>query len=143
MKNKGLGQCRGFDAAGLTFPTKIASPGACLSHFISAPRYKSTSAVAMASIPSVLLRYPKPRFSRIYWSSYSVMATKSYGGHLLCAIPYPEPTQVIKNIQQCHPKLKITYVQTKLPQPGTPGQSVSAGDTISFIALCPVLTKLL
>ena len=55
------------------------------------------------------------------------MANKSYSGHLLCAIPFPEPKEVVDNIRLCHPNLRVTFVQTKLPQPGIQTQHLPAG----------------
>ncbi|KAI9726210.1 MAG: hypothetical protein M1828_001884 [Chrysothrix sp. TS-e1954] len=54
------------------------------------------------------------------------MAHKGLSGHLLCAIPFPQPTQVIDNIKSRYPNLKVTFIQTKLPQTGSDAQTVSS-----------------
>ena len=55
------------------------------------------------------------------------MAKRTLSGHLLCAIPFPEPKQVLDKIRLCHPNLKVTFVQTNLPQPGVEPQHLPAG----------------
>jgi len=62
----------------------------------------------------------------------------SYRGHLLCAIPYQEPKQVINNIRRCHPNLKVTFIQTKLPGPGTKTEQVPTGNILHMIILKPL-----
>lgn len=57
---------------------------------------------------------------------------KTYSGHLLCTIPFPEPKQVVDNIRLSHPNLKVTFIQSKLPQPGNQTQHLPAGNTINF-----------
>lgn len=61
----------------------------------------------------------------------SSMASKTYSGHLLCAIPFPEPKTVIEDIQRSHPNLKVTFIQTRLLQSGTQKQNLPIGNAMS------------
>ena len=60
------------------------------------------------------------------------MASNSLSGHLLCAIPYPEPRQVTDNIRLAHPNLKITFIQTKFLQFVGQAQQVLSGMTTTI-----------
>jgi hypothetical protein len=64
-----------------------------------------------------------------------MMANKTYSGHLLCAIPFPEPKHVIDSIRLFHPNLKVTFIQTRLPQPGNQTQHLPAGNILD-LAFC-------
>ena len=59
--------------------------------------------------------------------AYSTMAHKTYKGHLLCAIPFPEPKPMLDHIRACHPELKVSFLQTKLPQAGSLKEPLPAG----------------
>lgn len=74
-----------------------------------------------------LVRYANVPPLQFRLRRYPIMAEQNYSGHLLCAIPYPEPRQVLDNIRFSYPGLKVTYIQTKLPQPGTQMQRLPAG----------------
>lgn len=63
------------------------------------------------------------------------MANKIYSGHLLCAIPFPEPKHVIDSIRLFRPNLKVTFTQTKPPQPGNQTQHLPAGNILD-LAFC-------
>ena len=42
------------------------------------------------------------------------MSVMNEAGHLLCAMPFPEPKQVIERIRHRFPRLKVTYTSSRL-----------------------------
>ena len=42
------------------------------------------------------------------------MPTFNLTGHVLCAMPFSEPKEVIERIRKRFPKLKVTYIESKL-----------------------------
>ena len=59
--------------------------------------------------------------------SFSTMAKTALQGHLLCIIPFPEPTPVIERIRLTYPNLKVSFAQPK--------EHIPDGQTVYFYSI--------
>ena len=58
-------------------------------------------------------RHVKPLAPILGLRSFSTMAKSTLQGHLLCIIPFPEPTPVLERIRLTYPNLKVSFAQPK------------------------------
>ena len=78
----------------------------------------------MSALQHCFLRRVKPLAPIFGLRSFSTMANAALRGHLLCIIPFPEPTPVIKRIRLTYPNLKVSFAQ--------PEEHIPDGQTVYF-----------